>query len=181
MEETMSKKPNETAEPEETECKEPCSCTEAETETMEGKAPARDFEAELSQMADQMMRLAAEYDNFRKRSQKEKDGIFADAVIKTVTELLPVLDDFERAMAVPCADTAYYNGILMVQKKLVNYLAKLGISEVPANGTFDPELHNAIQHVEDETLPANAITAVLQKGYRLGDRVIRHTLVTVAN
>lgn len=136
----------------------------------------------LQEANDKYMRLFAEFDNYRKRTSKEKTESYQDAVAKTVLTLLPVVDNFERAMAVSCADAAFQSGMEKIYQQLCEALAKLGVTEIPAlNEAFDPKVHNAIRQIEDENFGENIICEVYQKGYRLGDRIVRHAMVSVAN
>nr|HPR40861.1 nucleotide exchange factor GrpE [Oscillospiraceae bacterium] len=131
---------------------------------------------------DRYLRTLAEYDNFRKRTQREKDAIYSDAIVDAVTKLLPILDSFERAKEYPCTDENFKKGIDMICNSVEESFASLGITEIPAKDQpFDPNLHNAVLHVEDPTVGENTIVEILRKGYRLGDRVIRFTMVKVAN
>ena len=158
--------------------------TSGETAQAEGKLTeelaAR--EKELAELNDKYLRMAAEYDNFRRRSAKEREGIYADAVSDVVLALLPVLDNLERASKFG-ADTANVaKGVEMTIKTFGDALNKLGVKEIDAQGkTFDPNLHNAVMHVEDETHGEGEIMEVLQKGFIKGDKVIRYAMVTVAN
>lgn len=137
---------------------------------------------ELTAAEDKYLRLAAEYDNFRKRTAKEKESIWADAKADTVTAFLSVYDNLERAVKQPCSDEAYAKGVEMTLKGLKDVMTKLGIEEIPALGeTFDANLHNAVMHVEDENVAENTIVDVFQSGFRLGDKVIRFAMVKVAN
>jgi molecular chaperone GrpE len=140
-------------------------------------------DAALAEEKEKYLRMLAEYDNFRRRTAKEKDGIYADAMADTVKAILPVIDNLERAAAgVPEgeAESAFAKGVAMTLKSAVDTLAKLGVTEIET-ATFDPNLHNAVMHVEDETLPEGAIVEVFQKGYKKDDRVIRYAMVKVAN
>ncbi len=139
---------------------------------------------ELAQASDKYMRLFAEYENFRKRSAKEREGVYADAYIDALTQILPVLDNLERA--------AQYNeeeeesplakGLNLTLKSFYETLAKMGVCEIEAQGkTFDPNIHNAVMHVEDEAFGENEIVEVFMKGYIKGDKVLRHSMVKVAN
>lgn len=131
---------------------------------------------------DRLIRLAAEYDNFRKRTAKEKDGIWNDATAAAVTALLPVFDNLERALKQETADAAYKKGVEMTMTGLRDAMTKLGVEEIPAQGeTFDPNLHNAVMHCEDENAEENTIVEVFQQGFRLGDKVLRFAMVKVAN
>ena len=136
----------------------------------------------LSEQEDKFLRLAAEYDNYRKRSQKEKESTYADAKSDTVLAFLPVYDNLERALKQDTADEAYKKGVEMTMTQLKEVLSKLGIQEIPALGeTFDPNLHNAVMHVEDEGAGENTIVDVFQTGFKSGDKVVRFAMVKVAN
>ena len=141
-----------------------------------------EMQAQLVEKEDKLLRLAAEIDNFRRRSQKEKDGVWADATAKAVNALLPVYDNLERALKQETADEAYKKGVEMTMAGLKEVLSKLGIEEIPALGeTFDPNLHNAVMHVEDGEAGENTIVEVFQTGFQAGDKVIRFAMVKVAN
>ena len=128
------------------------------------------------------MRLFAEFDNFRKRTAKEKSETYQDAVAKTLLTLLPAVDSFELAMKSPCTDDAYRSGIEKIYTQMTDLLKKLGLEEIPAlNEPFDPKVHNAIRQVEDENFGESTVCEVYQKGYRLGDRIVRCAMVSVAN
>ena len=153
--------------------------TAAETPT----AAAEDtLKAALAAKEDQYLRLAAEYDNFRKRSAKEKESAWTDAKGDTAAAFLPVYDNLERALKQPCADEAYAKGVEMTMNQLKDVFAKLGITEIPALGEpFDPNVHNAVMHVEDESVGENTIVEVFQAGFKNGEKVIRFSMVKVAN
>ena len=126
--------------------------------------------------------LAAEYDNFRKRSQKEKESAYADAKTDAVSAFLPVYDNLERALKQETCDEAYAKGVEMTMTGLKEIMTRLGIEEIPALGQpFDPSLHNAVMHVEDESAEENTVVEVFQAGFRLGEKVIRFAMVKVAN
>lgn len=136
----------------------------------------------VSDQEEKYLRLAAEYDNFRKRSQKEKEGIYGEAKTDAVLSFLPVYDNLERALKAPTADAAYAKGVEMTMTGLREVLGKLGVEEIPAQGEpFDPNFHNAVMHVEDEALGENIISEVFQTGFKLGEKVIRFAMVKVAN
>lgn len=140
------------------------------------------LEQQLVEANDRLLRTLAEYDNYRKRTQKEKDSIYPQAQADTVARFLPVLDNFERAMQSECTDPSFKKGMEMIFDSLVHTLGELKVEEIGKEGeTFDASLHNAVMHVEDEAYGENVIVQVLQKGYRLGDRVIRYAMVKVAN
>lgn len=132
---------------------------------------------------DQMKRIAAEYDNFRKRSIKERSQLKLDTLADTVEALLPVVDNLERALENAQGDESpLATGVQMVMRQLQEALAKLGVEPIEAVGAqFDPELHNAVMHVDDEEAGDNVIVEELQKGYKVEDKIIRHSMVKVAN
>ena len=137
---------------------------------------------ELADMQDRYKRMLAEYDNFRKRSQKEKESVYDDATIATAAIFLQVLDNLDRALAQPTTDEAYKKGVEMIHRQFCECLSKLKITEAPGAGEqFDPNIHNAVMHVEDESCDDNTIVEVFQKGFLMGDRVVRHSMVKVAN
>ena len=137
---------------------------------------------QVAQQEDKFLRLAAEYDNYRRRSQKEKESAWADAKAETAAAFLPVYDNLERALKQDTADEAYKKGVEMTMNQLKDVLSKLGMEEIPALGeTFDPNLHNAVMHVEDDSVGENIIVDVFQAGFRAGDKVVRFAMVKVAN
>ena len=124
-------------------------------------------EAEKKELEDRYLRLMAEYDNYRRRTQKERENIYPDAVADTLKELLPVLDNLQRALDTPCADENYITGIQMIRTGLEEFLKKMGVETFGKAGEpFDPNLHNAVMHIEDENLEKNAVAQVFQSGYR---------------
>lgn len=134
------------------------------------------------ELEDKLLRQMAEFDNFRKRTLKEKEEIGMVAKTKCISELLPVLDNFERALQTECGDADFKKGVEMIFASLKDTLTKMGVEEIEAEGqTFDPELHYAVSRVEDEALGENVVANVLQKGYKMGEKVIRHAMVAVAN
>ncbi len=169
------KKAKATAEAEENEAK----VDEVKEPTAEEK-----LQAELNEAKDQLLRMAAEYDNFRKRSQREKESLYSECKSSVVNDLLPVIDNFERCVA-PGEDTSYEDykkGVELTYKQFGEALKKLGIEAFGEVGdAFDPNLHNAVMHTQDENLPENSISNVLMKGYKLGDKIIRAAMVAVAN
>ena len=137
---------------------------------------------ELAAEKDKYLRLCAEYDNFRKRSQKEKDAIYADVRANTLTSFLPVYDNLVRALNQPTEDEAYKKGVEMIMAQFKATMEKLGVTEMDCLGQkFDPAFHNAVMHVDDEEKGENEIVEVFQQGFMLGDRVIRFAMVKVAN
>ena len=148
--------------------------TEAETEEK--------VDDKASEYLERLQRLMAEFDNYRKRTEKEKQNIYDLAVSDTVTDLLGMVDNFERALKQNCEDKAFYEGVSMIYKQLMGTLEKHNVTPIEAEGKeFDPTFHNAIFHIEDETLGDNIIAEELQKGYMYKEKVIRHSLVKVAN
>ena len=136
----------------------------------------------LAEEHDKYLRLAAEYDNFRKRSAKEKESAWADSKASTAAAFLPVYDNLERALKAPCSDEAYQKGVEMTMNQLKDVLTKLGIEEIPALGEkFDPNCHNAVMHVDDDSVEENTIVEVFQTGFRAGDKIVRFSMVKVAN
>jgi len=151
----------------------------------EEESESKDSEAmqnELAAERDKYLRLAAEYDNFRKRSAKEREMIYTDARTDAISRLLPVYDNLERALKMECADEAYYKGVEMIMTQLTEVLSSMGVKEIPAVGEpFDPNRHNAVMKIEDPELGENIIAEEYQKGFTLADRVIRFSTVVVAN
>ena len=163
------------AEPQEAEQSAP----EQEQAPEEAAAPEQEL---LAAAEDKFLRLAAEYDNFRKRTAKEKEGIWTEAKAQTVAAFLPVYDNLERAMKQETADEAYKKGVEMTMKGLQDALAGLGVEVIPALGeTFDPNRHNAVMHVDDGEAGESTIVEVFQQGFICGEKVIRFAMVKVAN
>ena len=143
---------------------------------------AEDCAAKVAAEHDRYLRLAAEYDNYRKRSARERESIYSDVRADTVTKFLPVYDNLVRALEQSTADEAYRKGVELIMTQFKDILSRLGVTEIEAVGkTFDPELHNAVMRDEDETKGANEIVQELQKGFKLGDKVIRYAMVKVVN
>ena len=165
--------------------KEKVTAAEEQTEVSELdalKAELEALKAEKAELYDNYLRTLAEYDNFRKRSQREKDAIYGDATVDAVKKLLPVLDNFERALNYECKDEEFKKGIALIQNTLVEVFDNLGVKEIPAmDAQFDPNLHEAVMHIDNPAYEENIVTDVYRKGYMLGDKVIRHTMVVVAN
>jgi len=136
----------------------------------------------LSVEKDKYLRLAAEYDNYRKRSAKEREMIYTDARIDAISKLLPVYDNLERALKMECSDDSYYKGVEMIMTQLTEALYSMGVQEIPAVGEpFDPNRHNAVMKKEDPGLGENIVAEEYQKGFTIGDRIIRFSTVVVAN
>ena len=137
---------------------------------------------ELETQKEQFLRLAAEYDNYRKRTAKEKEGVYNNAKADTVTAMLPVYDNLERAIGSLTEDDPHRQGMEMILKQYKESLAKLGVSELECLGAaFDPEKMNAVMHTEDENVGENTVVEVFQKGFLLGEKVLRFAMVKVAN
>lgn len=138
---------------------------------------------QLESVKDQFVRLTAEYDNYRKRTAKEKDNLYQDAKADTIKEFLAVYDNLERAVATEGdEDSPHKKGLEMIFHQYQEILKKLGVTEIEAQGQpFDPEKHNAVMHIDDENLGENVVSQVFQAGFLLGDKVIRHAIVQVAN
>lgn len=131
---------------------------------------------------DKYLRLAAEYDNYRKRTTKEKEGIYADAKLDTVKPFLDVADNLDRAVSLFEEGDPHRQGVELIAKQLSAVLEKLGVTEIEALGQpFDPEKHNAVMHIEDDSFGENTVAEVFQKGYQMGDKVVRFAMVKVAN
>lgn len=140
------------------------------------------LEKELADEKEKYLRLDAEYYNYRTRSLKEKQDAYDNALTKAVTEVLSVIDNFERALTAECADANFKKGVEMIFRQYTAILEKLGVKEIEAEGKpFDPNFHNAVSQITDENLGENTVAAVLRKGYIMGNKVIRHAMVTVAN
>ena len=165
---------------------------DAEAETAQEDAAAEEKEPELTEeeklkkeleeSKDKYLRLMAEYDNFRKRSAKERLDLSATIKGNTIGEILPVFDNFERALAAETEDTNYKAGVEMIFKQFGDMLTKLGVEIIdPIGQTFDPNIANAVNQIEDENLGENEVAQVFQKGYKIGDKVIRYAMVVVAN
>ena len=137
---------------------------------------------EVALLTDKYLRICAEYDNFRKRTQKEKDNLYGDIRANVISSFLPVYDNLVRALAAETQDEAYRKGVEMIMNQFNSTLEKLGASEIKAVGEkFDPALHNAVMHVDDETKGENEIVEEFQKGFKIGDKVVRFSMVKVAN
>ena len=162
------------------EAEEPKEEPKAEKEQDKPAEPSAD--ALLKAEKDRYLRLAAEYDNYRKRSAKERESIYQDVGADTVTKFLPVYDNLARALGQETCDEAYRKGVEMIMTQLKDILSRMGVTEIESLGQkFDPALHNAVMHEEDESKGEGEIVQELQKGFRMGDKVIRFAMVKVAN
>ena len=146
------------------------------------EVPEINWEEQFNAEHDAYLRLAADYDNFRKRTAKEKEASYGNGKADAVAKLLPVFDDLERAINQPTEDAAYKKGVEMTMTELVKCFSAMGVESYGAVGdTFDPNLHNAVMHTESDDFGENTISLVFQKGFKLGDKVIRFAMVQVAN
>lgn len=149
-------------------------------QTAESEAEA--LQKKVDELNDRLLRTLAEYDNFRRRSQKEKEALYGDTKAETVAKFLPVIDNFERAAGAAADFESYKKGIEMTVKQLFDVLASLGVEAFGEAGEpFDPLIHNGVMHVDDPELGENTVAEVFMKGYKMGDRVIRHATVKAAN
>ena len=157
-----------------------------ETPEVQEQAPetpeVNPWEEKYNAEHDSYLRLAADYDNFRKRTIKEKEQSYGNGKADAIEKLLPVYDNLERALNQPTQDEAYKKGVEMTMNQLVSIFAGLGV-EIFGNvgDAFDPNIHNAVMHTEDESVAENTITQVFQKGFKLGEKIVRFAMVQVAN
>lgn len=141
-----------------------------------------ELETALKAEKDRYLRLAAEFDNYRKRSIKEREALYDDVRSDTIKKLLPVYDNLSRALCQECSDDAFFKGVEMTMTQLKDILQKCGVTEIPAVGEpFNPDLHNAVMHVEDPALGTSTVAEEFEKGFMIGDKVIRCSMVKVAN
>lgn len=184
----MSKKKKEETVQEQSEAaqesvQEPVQEPEMDTDTAVGECSELEkIKQEQAQEHDMYLRLAAEYENFRKRAVREKDGIYLDAVAQTIKTFLPVHDNLERAMCTETTDEAYKKGVEMTMTELKKIFSAYGVEAFGAPGDpFDPQRYNAVMHIEDETLAENTVAEVFQTGFAMKERIIRFAMVKVAN
>lgn len=162
---------------------------EKEEVIQEEAAPEEAEETEVNEFVqkwqdvnEKYMRTLAEYDNYRKRTIKEKESIYPEAKAVVVEKFLPVMDNFQRALDSAENKDAFFEGVAMVKKQMDEVFVALGVEEIKSVGeSFNPEFHNAVMHIDDEEAGENVIVEEFQKGYRIGDRVVRHSMVKVAN
>ena len=159
---------------------------EENSESALDENPNKEYEDKIEELEkknydlnDKYLRVVAEYDNFRKRSLKERDGIYQEAYIDAVKEILPIVDNMERAEAY-MGDDGASEGVKMIMNAIHTALEKMGVTEIETKA-FDPNYHNAVMHIDDESYEEGAIVEVFQKGYKLKDKVIRYAMVKVAN
>ena len=162
--------------------KDPIAGEEIQETVTEEVPEVNPFEEKYNAEHDAHLRLAAEYDNFRKRTAKEKEMSYSNGKADAVEKLLPVYDNLERALNQACEDAAYKKGVEMTMNELVKIFTSLGVEIFGEAGeTFDPNIHNAVMHTDDESVPENTITQVFQKGFKLGEKIVRFAMVQVAN
>ncbi|MBR5558862.1 MAG: nucleotide exchange factor GrpE [Oscillospiraceae bacterium] len=161
---------------------------EASAETQAGQPeeqqpdPVAELQKELDETKDRLMRTLAEYDNFRKRTQKEREGLFPEAEAGVLTRFLPFMDNFERAMQAECADPDFKKGMEMIYQSFCEIFSSMGVEPIGNEGeTFDPNLHNAVMHEENPDLGENVVSMVLQKGWKRGEKILRYAMVKTAN
>ena len=155
---------------------------ELEETAVEAAPEANPWEEKYNAEHDARLRVAAEYDNFRKRAVKEKDAAYGNGKADAVAKILPIYDNLERALNQPTEDAAFKKGVEMTMTELVKILNGLGVEIFGEPGeNFDPNLHNAVMHTEDESLGENVIAQVFQKGFKIGEKVVRFAMVQVAN
>ena len=153
-----------------------------ETPETEAAPEVNPFEEKYNAERDSHLRLAAEYDNFRKRTIKEKEASYGNGKADAVAKMLPVYDNLERALNQPTEDAAYKKGVELTMAELVKIFTSLGVEIFGNVGeAFDPNLHNAVMHIDDETMDENTISQVFQKGFKIGDKIVRFAMVQVAN
>lgn len=170
----------------------PAGDTAADSTPPAGEAPSpeenalekavRELEEQLKAEKDRFLRLAAEYDNFRKRTAKEREALYSEIRADTIAQILPVYDNIARALRQPCSDEAYFKGIQLIMAQFEEIFKNLGVKEIPALGEkFDANLHNAVMHIEDPAYGAGVVVEEFEKGFMIGDKVIRFSTVKVAN
>ena len=138
--------------------------------------------AEYNELDDRFKRMLAEFENYKKRSQKEKDGIYGMITGDVVATMLPIMDNLEKAVDAKTEDTAYQDGVRLVARQFADALKRLGLEEIESVGVkFDPEFHEAVSHIEDPEKGEQEIVQEYRKGYKIGHKVIRHSMVVVAN
>lgn len=162
-------------------CESEESVEDMQTETLDLSEQNAELLKEVDDLKNRLLRVSAEYENFRRRSLKEKQELYGNACIDVITQFLPVLDSLERANSVDSDFESFKKGVQMVVSMFYDNLKRLGVDEIDTSIKFDPKLHEAVDHVSDENFESNSIIDVLQKGYIRNDKVIRHSLVKVAN
>ena len=155
---------------------------ETAAETEQPEAEGDKVSEELAAVKDQLVRTMAEYDNFRKRSAREKDALRAEIITNVTSKFLPVMDNLERALTAECSDENYKNGVQMIYDSFMETLKNLGVEEIASDGAaFDPNYHQAVQRVENADAESGTVVQTFAKGYKIGEKVIRFAMVSVAN
>ena len=175
----MKKNENKDVKEEVTEGTEATETVDEAVEVDKSEERINELEARCAEATDKYLRIVAEYDNFRKRTLKERDSIYQDAYLDAVKQLLPVVDNVERALEY-ASDEGTKKGMELIIASVHQTLEKMGVKEIETK-TFDPNIHNAVMHIDDETYGEGEIVEVFQKGYILGERVVRYAMVKVAN
>lgn len=177
-EENVAERPSETDEA--TETSEEAS---QETEEKSSKKPKKDKRDEkIEELTDRLMRQMAEFENYRKRTEKEKSQMYTSGSKDAIEKILPIVDNFERALACESSDEAFKDGMDKIYRMLVKNLEDMGVTPIEAVGkTFDPNFHNAVMHIDDDSFGENEVAEELQKGYMYKDTILRHSMVKVAN
>ncbi len=156
--------------------------TDVEVEQPETETEGDKVSEELAAVKDQLVRTMAEYDNFRKRSAREKDALRAEIITNVTSKFLPVMDNLERALTADCTDENYKNGVRMIYDSFMETLKNLGVEEIASDGAaFDPNYHQAVQRVEKSDVESGTVVQTFAKGYKIGEKVIRFAMVSVAN
>lgn len=156
--------------------------TDVEVEQPEVETEADKAAEELAAVKEQLVRTMAEYDNFRKRSAREKDALRAEIITNITSKFLPVMDNLERALTAECSDENYKNGVQMIYDSFMETLKNLGVEEIASDGAaFDPNYHQAVQRVESSDAESGTVVQTFAKGYKIGEKVIRFAMVAVAN
>lgn len=157
--------------------------TKKENDALETlKAQLKQEKEKSEEYYEHLKRNMAEFDNFKKRISKEKDMMYNTITAGLISDLLPILDNFDKALSANTSDESYKNGMVMIYNQILETLQKIGVEEIEAlNKIFDPNFHEAVMHVEDENYGEKEITEVFRKGYKIGDKIIRHAMVKVAN
>lgn len=173
LEQELNEEPTETETPE---------AEQPEIEQPEAESEGEKVSEELAAVKDQLVRTMAEYDNFRKRSAREKDALRAEIITNVTSKFLPVMDNLERALSADCTDENYKNGVKMIYDSFMETLKGLGVEEIESDGAvFDPNYHQAVQRVENSEAESGTVVQTFAKGYKIGEKVIRFAMVSVAN
>jgi molecular chaperone GrpE len=184
LEDTVLEEENEAERPSETdEATETSEAVSQEPEEKSSKKPKKDKRDEkIEELTDRLMRQMAEFENYRKRTEKEKSQMYTSGSKDAIEKILPIVDNFERALACESSDEAFKDGMDKIYRMLVKNLEDMGVTPIEAVGkTFDPNFHNAVMHIDDDNFGENEVAEELQKGYMYKDTILRHSMVKVAN